>query len=105
MYKSGIWKYKDFCELVERDPLPHSEDGLCLFVAYLYRVGLGAAMVKSYLSATRYLQITSGRDIGAMEYIMSGLKKKVAGRTARTRRSITLTELEMLRENWEQNSN
>ena len=81
VYKSGIWKYKNVCELVERHLLPLSEDVLCLFVVYLYRVGVGEATVKSYLSATRYLQITSGRgdpNIGAisrLEYIIRGLKR------------------------------
>jgi len=68
-------------------------------------------MVKLYLSANRYLQISSERgdpNMGAMawlKYVIKSLKKKVGGRMTRTRRPITRTELEILRERWEQDPN
>ena len=60
---------------------------LCrLFEAHLYREGLVASTVKSYLAAVRHAQIALGlgdpkmAGMPQLEYVTKGLCKKMAGR-------------------------
>ena len=47
-YKTGTNRYCLFCELYcIHEPFPVSEDGLLIFVAYLYKEGLKADTIKS----------------------------------------------------------
>ena len=64
-------------------PFPVCEDVLLRFVAYLYKEGLKAGTVKSYLAALRHSQMALGFGdprIAAMvclEYVVRGVKRVV----------------------------
>jgi len=85
VYKLGGNRYMEFYRKMGLKALPVS-----LFAAYLYLEGLVAGSVKRYLSATRHLQIVAGLGdpkMGAMpqlEYVLKGLKKKVAAQSTMT---------------------
>lgn len=57
-----------------------TENILTHFVAFLYREGLKAGTVKSYLAATRYTQIALGsgslhmENMSKLEYVIRGVK-------------------------------
>ena len=86
-------------------PFPVCEDVQLRFVAYLYKEGLKAGTVKSYLAAVRHSQIALGFGdplIGSMvrlEYVVRGVKKLTSG-PVRTRIPITLDLLVQLRRSW-----
>lgn len=60
VYMSGQRKYLAFCESIQCQPLPMTEDRACLFVAYLTDLGLKHSSIKGYLSAVRRLQVVAG---------------------------------------------
>ena len=78
-YKSGEKRYNDFCNNFQLIPYPVSEGQLSYFVAYLYREGLSAGTVKSYLAMVRHSQIAQGdpqiSEISRLEYIVKGMKR------------------------------
>ena len=80
-------------------PFLLTEDVLTHFVAFLFKEGLKARTVKSYLAAIRYVQIALGlgnlhmEDMARLEYVVQGVKRLVSAPT-RTRLPITLTLLE-----------
>ena len=84
-----------------------SEAILAYFVAFLYREGLAAGTVKSYLSAARYTQISLGLgdpNVAAMpqlEFIIKGLKRQTAAGQNRSRLPITPDILRALKRFWE----
>ena len=86
-------------------PFPLTEDVLTHFVAFLYKEGLKAGTVKSYLAATRYAQVALGlgnphmEDMARLEYVVRGVKR-LASAPTRTRLPITLTLLAQLRCSW-----
>ena len=57
VYMSGQRKY---LESIQCQPLPMTEDRVCLFVAYLTDLGLKHSSIKGYLSAVRHLQVVAG---------------------------------------------
>ena len=110
-YDSGCKRYVEFCRGVERDPFPVSEDSLCLFVAKMFLDGLGAGTVKSYLAAVRHRSIAEGmgdpnrKTMHRLEYVVKGVKKKLAGKNSRMRRPIRVEELKALKHVWEKSPN
>ena len=60
VYMSGQRKYLDFCESIQCQPLPMTEDRACLFVVYLTDIGLKHSSIKGYLPAIRRLQVVAG---------------------------------------------
>ena len=84
------------------------EATLAYFVAFLYREGLAAGTVKSYLSAARYTQISLGLgdpNVAAMpqlEFIVKGFKRHRAAGQKRSRLPITPEILRALKHVWEQ---
>ena len=82
-----------------------TENILTHFVAFLYREGLKAGTVKSYLAATRYTQIALGlgnphmENMSKLEYVIRGVKRLTRGPT-RARLPITLPLLAKLRGAW-----
>ena len=60
VYMSGQRKYLAFCESIQCQPLPMTEDRACLFVAYLTDLGLKHSSIKGYLSAVWHLQVVAG---------------------------------------------
>ena len=84
-----------------------SEVNLAFFVAFLFRSGLTAGTVKSYLAAVRHEQISLGlgdphrETMPMLEYVVRGLKKRMAGKASRPRQPITPQILRMLKVVWE----
>ena len=77
VYKTGTIRYNSFCVLYNVDkPFPLTEDILTHFVAFIYKEGLKAGTMKSYLAATRHTQITLGlgnphmENMGRLEYVI-----------------------------------
>ena len=89
MYKSGDKYYNDFFSTFCLTPYPVAETQLSYFAAYLFKEGLSAATVKSYLAAVRLSQIA--RRLGnphinkmpRLEYIVKGMKRKAINSNAR----------------------
>ena len=88
VYRSGRLRYQRFCQQFDLQAYPATETVLALFVAPLFRQGLTAGTIKSYLSAVCYTQISL--DFGdphanvmpQLEYVTKGLKRKTAGQGA-----------------------
>ncbi len=59
-----------------------SEDSLCLFVAKLFRDGLSAGTVKSYLASVRHRSIAEGlgdpsrKSMHRLEYVVKGSEEE-----------------------------
>ena len=75
------------------------------FVAYLYKEGLKAGMIKSYLATIRYTQIALGLgnphidSMARLEYMVRGIKRLTNGPT-RMRLPITVPLLDQMRWLW-----
>ena len=68
VYKTGSKRYHSFCNMYNiHDPFPACEDTLARFVAHLYKGGLKAGTIKSYLAAVRHAQIALGLGNPHME--------------------------------------
>ena len=93
-YKSGERSYAEFCTRTDVTPFPTKET-FSAFIAHLYREGLAASTVKSYLAAVRHAQIALGlgdpkmAGIPQLEYVTKGLCKKTVGRQKQTHLPIT----------------
>ena len=93
VYQSGERWYTDFCKTANILPFPGSEATLYLFVAFLYKEGLAAGKVKSYLAAVRHAQIGAGlgdaklTNMPKLEYmyVTKGMRRKTAGKRTRPR--------------------
>ena len=59
-YQSGKERYTMFCIVTNINPLPVSEQHLCLFVSFLAKQELKYQTIKYYLSAICHLQISKG---------------------------------------------
>jgi len=69
-YQSGKEHYTKFCIVTNINPLPISEQHLCLFVSFLAKQGLKYQTIKYYLSAICHLQISKGlKDTLASTYV------------------------------------
>ena len=107
-YRTGERRYIIFCQTSNLVPFPVTEPTLIAFVASLYTQRLAAGTVKSYLATVRHAQIAIGLgdpQIGSMpqlEYVLKGLKRKVAGRQQRVRLPITPGILRKLKRVWAQ---
>jgi len=86
-------------------PFPAREDTLSRFVAHLYKGGLKAGTIKSYLAAIRHAQIALGlgnphmENMTQLEYVVRGVKR-LSNKPVRTRHPITLELLGQLRQAW-----
>ena len=84
-----------------------AEHQLSRFVAFMYREGLSAGTMKSYLAAVRHRQIAMGLGDPVMvrmpqlQYVLKGARRRLAGRPKRTRLPITPEILQQLRGSWE----
>ena len=85
----------EFCTNLGLTPFPMTESVLTYFVAFLYKEGLTAGTVKSYLSAARHTQISlelgdlNMPGMPQLEFVVKGLKKKTASGQRQTRLPIT----------------
>ena len=84
VYHTGSRRFSSFCEWTGiSKPFPVSEGTLMRFATYLYRDGLKAGTIKSYLAAVRHTQITLGlgdpkmHSMPQLEYVVRGIKKMV----------------------------
>ena len=111
VYRSGNSRYERFCLAYNLQAYPTSEKALTHFVATLYKDGLTAGTVKSYLAAVRFNQITLGRgdphigDMPQLEYVVKGFKKGGPSESSRTRLPITPVILRKLKVVWQQRPN
>ena len=84
---------------------PVSEDVLTRSVAHLYKEGLKASKIKSYLASIRHAQIALGlgnphiEEMSRLEYVTRGVKRLASGPT-RSRFPITLNLLAQLHHSW-----
>ena len=106
VYKTGSNRYHSFCVMYNvHNPFPAREDTLLRFVAHLYRGGLKAGTIKSYLAAIRHAQIALGlgnphmENMSQLEYVVRGVKR-LTNRPVRTRLPITFDLLGRLRQAW-----
>ena len=60
VYATGQRRYLSFCRKSNSNPLPLSENQMCLFVAHLADEGLQHSSIRGYLSAVRRMQIVFG---------------------------------------------
>ena len=60
VYATGQRRYLSFCRKSGSNPIPLSENQMCLFVAHLADEGLQHSSIKGYLSAVRRMQIVFG---------------------------------------------
>ena len=106
IYKSGDKRYNDFYNTFRLAPYPVTETQLSSFVAYLFKEGLSAATVKSYLAAVRHSQIAWGlgnphiNEMLRLEYIVKGLERKSINSNARPRLLMTPEILKAMKEVW-----
>ena len=108
VYRSGNSRYERFCSVYNLKAYPTSEKALTHFVAALYKDGLTAGTVKSYLAAVRFNQIALGLGdphVGDMEYVVKGLKKSSPSQSSRTRLPISPAILRKLKSVWQQRPN
>ena len=99
-------RYREFCALVDRAPMPATEQGLCHFVAKLEEEGLVHSTIKGYLAAVRHLHLEEGKDdprmgdMARLQLVPRGVKSSQAkhGGQGRLRLPISahlLAELKM----------
>ena len=78
-----------------------------MFVAFLYKEGLAAGTVKSYLAAIQHAQIGAGlgdpkiANMPKLEYVTKGMRHKMPGKGRRPRLQITPEVLKKLKASWE----
>ena len=106
VYKTGYKRYHSFCNMYNiHDPFPEREDTLARFVAHLYKGGLKAGTIKSYLAAVRHAQIALGlgnphmENMTQLEYVVQGVKR-LNDKPTRARLPTTLELLGQLRQAW-----
>ena len=111
VYKSGDKRYNEFCSNFCLTLYPVMETKLLYFVAYLFKDGLSAGTVKSYLAAVRHSQIARGlgnphiSKMPRLEYIVKGLKRKASNTNARPRLPMTPEILRAMKGVWQIDSN
>ena len=93
-YESGKRCYLAFCSQFHLAPLPIIESTLCRFVAFL-ATSVCYQSIKSYLSAIRHLQITSGgpdpalSSFAQLDYVLKGVRRSGQHRPKRNRLPIS----------------
>ena len=109
-YKSGQRRFVQFCQEATLQPFPLSEQLLSMFVAYLGKENLSYQTIKSYLSAIRFLSISTGQGDpfrpGAMpvlQYVLRGIKRMPKS-SPQTRLPVTPVVLRTLKMQWERHA-
>ena len=106
VYKSGDKRYNEFCDRFNLTTYPVTESQLSYFVAYLFKEGLSAGTVKSYLAAVRHSQIAQGlgnpsiNEMLRLEYIVKGLKRKAQSSSTRPRLPMSPEILRAMKGAW-----
>ena len=105
VYQSGWWQYARFCSKFNLAPLPLIEHTLCLFAASLSE-SVGWGTIRSYLSALRFYQISSGlpdpstSSFPRLTYLLKGIRKMTPGHSRTKRLPITPDLLRKLHTIW-----
>lgn len=87
-------------------PLPVQEVVLCRFVAFLFTSGLSYSSVRSYLSAVRHFQITSGlpdpslSGFAQLDYVLKGYRRGGVSNPRQKRLPVTPTILRHIQAAW-----
>ena len=106
-YRSGEKRYIHFCQRIGLGPFPATEQCLTLFAAHLFKEGLVAGTVKSYLSAVRHAQIAAGLgdprvgEMPQLEYVVKGIRKQTANKGRGKRLPISPSIMRLLKRVWE----
>ena len=81
-YKSGQARYFQFCQDAGLQPLPLTEQVLCMFVAHLGTESLSHQTLKCYLSAIRHFSIMAGQGdpfrpgaFPVLQYVLRGVRR------------------------------
>ena len=107
-YASGKKRYLSFCEQFGLSPLPVSETILCRFVAFLSAIPINYQSIRSYLSAVRHLQITSGlpdpalSPFARLDYVLKGARRQGLTAPRPKRMPITAQVLQQIHQAWAQ---
>ena len=98
-------RYSRFCANFDLSPLPLIEHTLCQFVAFLSD-SVGWGTIRSYLSALRFYQISSGlpdpssSSFPRLSYVLKGIRKLAPGHSRARRLPITPDLLRKLHAVW-----
>lgn len=109
-YTAGKRKYLSFCQKIDTDPLPVTEQKLLLFVAFAVKEGLKQQTIRSYLSAVRHLQVSCGggdpraNDMPQLALALRGAKREQAGAPKQCRLPITPAILLKMRAVWQKSA-
>ena len=96
-YDSAKCRFLHFCKRTGLSPLPLSENLLCRYMASLADEGQSPKTIKSYLSATRHLQIAMSLpdprmgEMARLEQVIKGAKREYAKRNPETRVRLPIT--------------
>ena len=96
-YDSAKRRFLLFCNRTGLSPLPLNKNVLCRYVASLADEGLSPKTIKSYLSATRHLQIAMSLpdprmgEMARLEQVIKGAKREYAKRNPETRVRLPIT--------------
>lgn len=78
-YQSGQHRFLSFCQQVNLQPLPATENTIALFIAHLGSQQISYKTIKSYLAAVRHLHISHGLSfVGASprsQLIIRGIRR------------------------------
>ena len=81
-YRSGQSRYLCFCQEAGLQPLPLTEQVLCMFVAHLGAESLVYQTLKCYLSAIRHFSIMAGQGdpfgpgaFPVLQYVLRGVRR------------------------------
>ena len=104
-YRSGQSRYRRFCQEAGLQPLPLTEQVLCMFVAHLGAESLAYQTLKCYLSAIRHLSIMAGQGdpfgpgkFPVLQYVLRGVRRNP--KPAKPRLPITPEILRHLKNQW-----
>ena len=96
-YASAKNHYLHFCAKASFDPVPASEQQLCMFVVQLAKDGLAPSSIKSHLSAVRHLHLAMHLpdpkigEMGRLEQVIKGSRCEYAKLKPRTRERLPIT--------------
>ena len=105
-YKSGQKRFLQFCRDAGLQPWPLTERLLCMFVAQLGKENLTHQSIKCYISAVRFLSVSTGHGdpftlgtFPVLQYVLRGVKR-IPKPPARTRLPVTPSILRIIKAQW-----
>ena len=105
-YKSGQRRFLRFCQDARLQPLPLTEQLMCMFVAQLGAESLSYQTIKCYLSAVHHYSIMGGQGdlfgpgaLPVLQYVLRGVRRRPQP-PAQPRLPITPQILRCLKAQW-----